>query len=134
MFDMAERSLRAVCLWNNPPPPFQRALVIPSPARSAFVLPPDAPSPSGRKSIGRTEGYPHFRLLDHIQVLTGNTDYSASTAGRKRTRAGHKMLSLFELRRHSLVAVKQFSGFLSLLLMWPILLQIKVTNSSSSTR
>lgn len=81
LFDMTECSLRAVCVWDDPPPSLQWPLVIVSSVQASFLPPIDAPSPPGRESIRRTEGDPHFWLLDHIQVLTRNSDDSSSTTG-----------------------------------------------------
>lgn len=80
LFDMAESPLRTVCVWDDPPPSFQWTLVILSSTHTPPLPPLDAPPPPGWESIRRTEGDPHLWLLDHIQVLTRNSDDSASTA------------------------------------------------------
>lgn len=77
LFDMTERPLRTVHLWDDPPPSLQRTPTLLSSGQAPF----NAPPPPGGQSIRRTEGDPHLRLLDHIQVLTGNSDDSSSTAG-----------------------------------------------------
>lgn len=78
---MTERALRAVCLWDDPPPSLQWTMRILTSLQDSFIPPIQAPSPPRGKSVRRTEGDPHFWLLDHIQVLTRDSDDSASTVG-----------------------------------------------------
>ncbi len=77
---MTEVTLGAVHLWDDPSPSLQRTLMSLSSVQAFFILSIHAPSPPGRECIRRTEGDPHFWLLDHIQVLPRNSDDSASTA------------------------------------------------------
>lgn len=74
MFYVAERSIGAVCFWNNPPPSPQWTPLGLSSVEVDFNLLSDAPSPSRRQSIGRTEGHSHFWLLDQIQVVAVDSD------------------------------------------------------------
>lgn len=80
LFDMTECPVRAVHFWDDPPPSLQQTLTIPFSVQAPFFPPIDTPSLPGRESIRGAEGDPHFRLLDHIQVLTRNSNDSASTA------------------------------------------------------
>lgn len=51
----------------------------------SLISPADTPfPPPWGESIWRTEGDPHFWLLDHIQVLTSDSDDSASTVVKKK--------------------------------------------------
>lgn len=84
---MAEFTLRAIFLWDDPPPSLRQTPVSLSLTQASFVSLIDAPSLPGRESIRRTEGDPHFWLLDHIQVLTRNSDDSASTVEERRFHA-----------------------------------------------
>lgn len=79
---MTECALGAVRLRDDPPPSLEWTPKILSSVQDSFIPPVRAPPPPSRgKSVRRTEGDPHFWLLDHIQVLTRDSDDSASTAG-----------------------------------------------------
>lgn len=81
LFDVTERPVWAARLRNDPPPSLQRTPLLPPSEDPPAVAPLP---PSGRKSIWGTEGYPHFRLLDHIQVLTRDSNDSAASAEESR--------------------------------------------------
>lgn len=59
--------------------------MIPVSGQDPFIPPDDAPSPPRGESVRRTESDPHFGLLDHIQVLTRDSNDSASPAKERRT-------------------------------------------------
>ncbi len=77
---MTECTLGAVHLWDNPPPPFQCSPLILSSAQDSISPPVGASSPPRGEGVRGAEGDPHFWLLDNIQVLTRDSDDSASTA------------------------------------------------------
>lgn len=83
LFDIAEFTLGAICLWDNPPPSAQWTLAILSSTLTWFSPLPKTPPLPWRESIRRTESDPHLWLLDHVQVLTRNPDDSASTVKEK---------------------------------------------------
>lgn len=80
LFDMTECTLGAVRLRHNPPQSLQWILQILISVQAFFCPPAYAPSPPGRERIRGTEGDSHFRLLDHIQVPTRDSDDSATPA------------------------------------------------------
>lgn len=59
--------------------------MIPVSGQDSFIPPDDAPSPPGWESVRGTESDPHFGLLDHIQVLTRDSNDSASPAKERKT-------------------------------------------------
>lgn len=85
LFDMTECTLRAVGLWDDPPQSLHWTPMIPVSGQDPFIPPDDAPSPPRGESVRRTESDPHFGLLDHIQVLTRDSNDSASPAKERRT-------------------------------------------------
>lgn len=93
LFDVTERSLGALCLWDDPPPSLHAPPVVPSSAQTPSTPPSDAPSPPGGEGVGRTEGHPHLGLLDHIQVLPGDSDDTPSTAEEEQNNITFKLRS-----------------------------------------
>lgn len=79
VFDLAERPFRTLRLGDDSPVSLQ--LRVPGPLHPPVHAPPSPPPPPPRgEGVGRTEGDPHLRLLDHVKVLARDSDDSAATA------------------------------------------------------
>lgn len=85
MLDLAESSVRTFHLRDDSPPSLRWGSVIllgiPGPVAPSVHTSPSSPAPSPRgEGVRRAQGDPHLWLLDHVEVLTRDSDDSATTA------------------------------------------------------